>query len=147
MAFQTEIWTYAGRRQLRSRAGLALCFIDPDGEKMLYRISKGLKHRTIGAQYEVEVERDVRGGATAKLSDAVYVNSPGTTSQALLDEWEVEDRAAFTADELRKREASAKTNTDTWDNMSLGDLRMYARKLPAGQKQALVAQIINYIYG
>lgn len=140
--FEKELWIYAGRRLLSDNK-LAACFVGPDGEEMLYGMGKGVKHRAIGATYEVEVKREGER-ATARIADATFVDA-AAESDARVGEWEARDRAAFTTDMVRKAEDKARKDTSAWENMTLDELRRAYMRLPWGQQTAMIAQVIRYL--
>lgn len=142
MAFETEIWTYVGRRQ--GRKGLLAVFLDPSGEEVAYKMGKGVVHRAIGATYAIEVDRSAEG-LSARLAGAKFEDS-APEGDSRLGEWETRDRAAYTTDELRKREAKAKAGADRFGSMSMEEVREAMRKLPYGQQTALLAQVNRYLF-
>lgn len=59
--------------------------------------------------------------------------------------WQIEDRAAFGRDELRKGEARAKREGTDLGTITLGGLRERMHTLPYNSQQALIAQVLLYL--
>lgn len=138
--FPVERWVYMGRRQ-DSAKKIVHAYRDENGETLLYKD----KHRSVGALYEVEVKRDGQS-ARARLDGAKFVEAKAVDEETL-QTWTVADRAAYTADEMRKAEQRAKNDASTWEGMTLSDLRENYQRLPHGQQTGMMAYVMRYMNG
>lgn len=134
--FEIEGWTYAGRRETTG-GGLAYMYVDGNGEELLYKD----KHRVIGGLYELPVRR-ADGRTSVMFTNMVY---RGINADAPAGQWEAEDRAAYTAVEARKSEARDKRDDTAFGSLTLDDLRAITRRVPPGQRYALVARVLAYL--
>lgn len=134
---QVERWVYIGRRVL-AKGGLGHYFLEPTGQA---RGFKKVSAHAVGATYEVHAIRE--GDSVSIAGSPRFVEAAQEGSEAAV--WEAEDRAAYTADELRKAEARAKRE-GKFGELTLNDVRDLMRRRPM-QATALLAQIIRYVNG
>lgn len=137
--FKAELWTYLGRREL-GKGGLGNLWLDEAGEKLLY--GPKLKAHVVGARYEVQVARDLE---SVRAGSPVFKEQPDDDR---VPHWEAEDRAAYTADELRRMEQRARREApDRFGQLTLAELKALYLKQPAARSAALLAQTIRYLGG
>ena len=140
MAFETETWWYAGRRELKSRLAHAFTPLQDEGF-LLY--SKAPKSPVIGASYRVEVERS-SDHVTAKISSAVLFLAD-TERHADIDQWRLEDRTAVAlVEQYRAVKRMAQANGEL-GLLTLQDIRVAYSKAPTVQRWGLVAAVLAYI--
>lgn len=73
------------------------------------------------------------------------VQHVGTSTNPIVDRWRLEDRAAYGADELRKREARDKKDAADLGIYRLSTIRTEMQRLPHNQQRALLAQVLGYL--
>ncbi len=131
-----ERWTYAGRRVVTGGA-LAGVWVDGAGDELLFKC----RHRSIGATYEVGVNRDAT--VRASVDRAAFVDAG---DDPRVPGWVAEDRAAYTSDQARRREERAKRDAaQRFGELTLDDVRARLRSLPAPQRAALLANVVLHI--
>lgn len=132
-----ERWTYAGRRQVTG-GKLGYCWVDGDGRELFYAT---VRAGVVGAVYELDVER--ADDNVRVVPSPRFVDEPRDPRVA---EWEAEDRAAYTADELRKRESRAKrASGERFGQLTLEQLRAQLIAQPPPRRAALLAQVLRYL--
>lgn len=130
----TETWTYMGRRQVAG-GGLGYLWMDESGAEHFF---KKLPGGVIGGAYEVQAERTeesitVRGGARWVARDERHERA---------GEWDARDRAASTAETMRKQEAKAKREDRPMRDLTVEEVADLYWRLPAPQQGALLARLI-----
>lgn len=135
-----EHWTYLGRRETQS-GRLGALWRTSEGEELLFHSKRPPK--VVGAIYEVTVHRTpdpISIGASPTFARAP---SPETEEVAGL---EAEDRAAMTADAIRKAEAKAKhSSPERFGELTLAELREIYLRQPSVRAAALFGQVLRYI--
>jgi hypothetical protein len=135
-----ERWTYLGRRETQG-GRLSALWKTSDGEELLFN-SKRLS-KVVGAVYEVTVYRNPQGisiGASPTFAEAP------NTEDTDISRWEAEDRAAVTADALRKAEAKAhRASPERFGELTLAELRETYLRQPPLRGAALIGQVLRYI--
>ena len=101
-ASTTERWTYIGRREL-SNGKLGACYLDAQHKMLVLELK--LRGGAIGATYEAKVKR--RADSVSVIGQPAYAVPPDPADRRV-GEWEAENRAAYTAGELRKSEQRAR---------------------------------------
>lgn len=133
MTFETERWTYAGRR-ITNDNKIAHAWIDPHGREVLYDKVRGIG---IGGTYLVNVDR----------SDADRLMVRGTPEftergeAAPLDHvaaWQAHDEAARRADGLRKAENRLARDRDALDAAAEPLLRLIRNQRTRTDRRAIV---------
>jgi hypothetical protein len=137
-----ERWTYVGRRELQ-RGGLGVLYLDPNGAECLYRLRGKMRHRSIGATYDVTVDRDAEGNLLgAFVASGRFVEEADADDERLAG-WAADDRAAYTADTARRREERAKADAaEAFGDLTLSELRVRMHRLPRPQRTALLANVL-----
>lgn len=135
-----EHWTYLGRRETQSRK-LGALWKTSDGKELLFN-SKG-HPKVVGATYEVTVYRKSDGISIGTSPMLVQAPEGEDTDVA---KWEAEDRAAVTADAIRKAEAKAKRDSpERFGALTLTELREIYLRQPPLHAAALLGQILRYL--
>ncbi|HEY3944402.1 MAG TPA: hypothetical protein VGL78_04175 [Solirubrobacteraceae bacterium] len=135
-----ERWTYLGRRESANHKLLAYWQM-ADGERALF----GGKHppRVVGGTYEVQVYRRPDGLSIGTYPTFIEGPSPEDEKVA---EFEAEDRAASTANQIRKAEAKARAGSpERFGELTLNELRRNLARQPSLRRAALIGQILRYI--
>jgi hypothetical protein len=133
-----ERWTYMGRRETTSRK-LGALWKTGDGEELLF-VSKR-PPKVVGGIYEVAVYRKADG-----ISIGVSPTFIESGEDSDLAKWEAEDRAAATADSLRKAEAKAyRESPDRFGQLTLTELRDIYLTTPPLRAAALLGQVLRYL--
>lgn len=131
--FSSQSWIFAGRRE-KAKGGLFYVWINHHGEEVSYGKVKGT---VVGGRYDVMTNAE-----GSKVSGTpVY---QGKSDDARTARWELEDRAAYTADQLRKREAKAK-GEDHIGELTLSEVRDMLVTRFGMPRTALLAQVLRYI--
>lgn len=138
-ALSPERWTYIGRRNLRSGA-VAGAWLDGAGAQLLFTG----RHRAIGATYEVQVDRST-GNPRAAVDRAELLDA-ADDEDPRVPRWVADDRAAYASDQARRREERAKRQAaERFGELTLDDVRARLHKLPAPQRAALLANVLQHI--
>jgi len=133
-----ESWIYIGRRW-GSDGSLSFRYLDASGAELIY--GKQIAGTAVGARYEVKVDRSdgkirVTPGAYRFLSDAADPRAA---------DWRALDAAAGAMKDAAAREKSARAGQLL--TLTLADLKASARKMPAPQRRALAATVLEIILG
>jgi hypothetical protein len=135
-----ERWTYLGRRETQS-GRLGALWRTTDGEELLFHSKRPPK--VVGAIYEVTVHRTPDGISIGTSPTFAQAPRPETDEVARL---EAEDRAAMTADAIRKAEAKLKhASPERFGELTLAQLRETYRRQPSVRAAALIGQVLRYI--
>jgi hypothetical protein len=133
-----EIWTYIGRRRIKS--GLGYFWLDAEGNERGFKQGRSL---AVGGQYKQRVQHFGDGQLHVFTAYQEFHAWPDKDDRRVA-EWTVADRAA---DEKRKLENRAARDRSTWEGLTLAELREQSRKLPSGQRAALASWITAYLWG
>lgn len=135
-----EIWKYMGRRLYDGK--LNYHWQDAEGKELVYG-GKGMKGVSIGATYEVSVERtDDNIRARVVKFGAAPVKGDEEVSR-----WVLADREAVMSDDVRKAEARAKREeNDRLGDMTLREIRDNMLRRAGPRRSAQLAIVLNYLY-
>lgn len=136
----TERWTYIGRRI--NGTELQQAWLDEEGMSRYFTARK-LSHRAVGATYELSVTRG-DGAVRAGVAGATFIAGPDD-DDVRVPGWELEDRAAWVADEARKAEAKLKRDGDAIGDLTLREFRQRLLASPSSRRGALIAVLLRYI--
>ncbi|HEV3071882.1 MAG TPA: hypothetical protein VGY76_10715 [Solirubrobacteraceae bacterium] len=135
-----ERWRYLGRRETRS-GRLGAMWKTSDGEELLFAAKRPPK--VVGGIYEVTVHRNP--GAISIGASPTFMEAPDGEDTGVA-KWEAEDRAAVTADALRKAEAKAyRSSLERFGELTLAELREIYLRQPRLRGAALIGQVLRYI--
>jgi hypothetical protein len=135
-----ERWRYLGRRETE-RGPLGAMWEMADGERALFGAKRPPK--VVGGIYEVTVHRSPDALSIGASPTFVQAPSPDDPQVAQL---EAEDRAAATADALRKAESKAhRASRERFGQLTLAELRETYLRQPSIRGAALIGQVLRYI--
>jgi hypothetical protein len=135
-----ERWRYLGRRETQSRR-LGALWKTHEGEELLFNAKRPPK--VVGAIYEVTVYRNPEAISIGSFPTFVEAPDGEDTNVA---KWEAEDRAAATADALRKAETKAhRSSPERFGELTLAELRETYLHQPRLRGAALIGQVLRYI--
>jgi hypothetical protein len=129
--YAERTWTYVGRRQLRN-GGLGYLWLNQTGEEALFKKVRG---SVIGATYTVTASADeslVKGTPIFQSGD----RHPDS------EQWDLEDRTAYTSDQARLVEARAAKEVP-FEDLTLRELRAQLAAAPATRRTAMLAVILR----
>lgn len=138
----TETWTYCGRR-LAGRKGdkLVGLWLDVNGDERMFT-GADFQTRAIGATYSIEVERKPDDAGVTVYGTPTLHDPEAAESDPRVPSWEALSTAAMTADNLRKREDKLRRDGSRFGELTLDEVGAIARRLPAPQRRALMAQVL-----
>lgn len=135
-----EQWQYLGRREAVG-GKLAAYWQMADGERTLFNAKR--PPSVVGGIYEVIVYR-APDGLSIDASPK-FVRAPSEDDRELA-RLEAEDRAAVTADAIRKAEAKAhRESLERFGQLTLAQLRDNYARQSGLRRAALLGQVLRYI--
>lgn len=133
-----EAWFYAGRR-LDVAGKLSYVYVDAEGRSLRY--GKQIAGRTVGAKYEVRVERTPPDDVKVVPDDYRYIGLEEPHPKHA--EWVASDAAAVNAQAAAAREKA--DGTQQILSLTLAELKKTMQKLPAPSRRALVAHVLDVL--
>lgn len=130
-------------RRLVAGGKIAHCWLDPNGEELLY---DKVKAAVVGGRYEIDVIRKPDNGISVYKNTVKFVEQP-TVGKTTLNQWQLEDKAAYTEQQRRAVERRVTKEEKPLANMTLAEVATMIRRAPS-QRSAIIATVINEInYG
>lgn len=135
-----ENWIYIGRRAVGKK--LYYCYLKADGDTASY-VKPITVSKVIGGLYAVRQTADGKSALISKDGRS-YLGPSGHGETTV---WRVQDETAMALREAQKMAEAEEAGESVFLDMTVRDLKKQVAFLPAFKRRAVVATVIEIIYG